>query len=478
VAAAVVVGGRQQVLRVAVVWGTTVLTVKTLARGESFTLGDTEGAHFPMPDGVDMSSIPVRGAPGGWEVDARGVLGGILRLRGRDEDPVAVARSGAPIPIVSGDYGLMQYGLFSVFFQYTTPPAPIVGSRALELLTILAIFSSTVLHAGVLGLLRALMTPPPIPKPLELTSPDEYAARFGLHRAIIEEPPPAPPEAGADKSGGSGVKDPGAHDKKPQGGGQKMAGDKGKLGTKGPNDHTELTGDIKPAQNLGGLSEVLSSDTGEEIRKTLKTIDTVSNALSGLNSANIVLGGGPGTTLKGTGSGGGGASAGVAFGSGTLQTGWGLGNGGGFGAGGGGPGGRGSGGHGAGGSGGGTGTGNGAGGGNGPSEARVAVGAGTPTAHGGLSAEQIRRVVLAHTGALRACYESEAQRNPGLKGGVTLTWQIDPGGSVTGAQVVQTSLGNPRVEGCVVRQVKTWHFPNSDSPTGVAAYPFRFGVGG
>jgi len=79
---------------------------------------------------------------------------------------------------------------------------------------------------------------------------------------------------------------------------------------------------------------------------------------------------------------------------------------------------------------------------------------------------------------VRACYETEAQRNPGLKGGVTVQWQIDPGGNVTSASVGATTLGNARVEGCVVRQVQKWKFPATDAPTTVAGFPFKFGVGG
>ena len=477
-----------QHLRVSLTWGTTVLSVKTLARGESFELGDEAdarvkgakgaagklGTKVPIPDGLDISTVPIRGEAGGWEVDPRGARGGIFRLRGRDEDPLSIARGGAPIPIVPGDYGVLQYGLFALFFQYTEAPAKNVkGTWGIELLVLLAIFSSVVLHTGGIGLVRALTTPPPIAKPAELTSPEEFAARFGLRRALLAETPPAP--SAADSAGKSGVKDPGAQDKKNQGGGRKMAGAEGKLGKKGPSDRTELDGDVRPATNYGGLSEVLASDTGEEIKRTLKTINTVSDALSGLNANNVQLGGGTGANLRGTGAGGGGRSAGTMFGAGTLNTGWGAGSGGGFGAGSGGAGGAGSGGHGAGGHGGHAGAGAGTGGG-GPQEARVATG-GTPAAHGGLSPEQVRRVVVAHEGALRACYESEAQRNPNLRGGLTVAWQIDPGGTVPSASVGSTSLDNARVEGCVVRQVRSWKFPTNDSATSVT-YPFKFGVGG
>ena len=62
-------------------------------------------------------------------------------------------------------------------------------------------------------------------------------------------------------------------------------------------------------------------------------------------------------------------------------------------------------------------------------------------------------------------------------GGVTVAWKIQPDGSVLNANLAGTTMNNPLVEGCVLRQVKTWHFPTSDSPTDVASYPFKFGVG-
>lgn len=446
-------------LRVAAVWGTTVVALRTLAKGDSFVLGDGEGAALPIPDGIDMSSSPLRSMASGWELDAKGALAGLLTLRGRTEDPAAIAKTGVPLAIMPGDFGLVQYGQFSIFFQYTSQPVEMGKYRWPELLGLLAIFCSAILHIGLLGVIRTLMSPAPLPKPLELSDPDEIATRFGLKRAVLE----VPPEPMAAQDDGSGVKNPGAEEKKSQGGGKKIKGPEGKLGMNDKGDRTQLPGDIKPTTRYGGLSDVLEGDTGKEIQNTLKSINTVSAALSGLRSNDIVLGGGPGTGLKGAGAGGGGTGAGVAFGAGRLDTGFGGGRGNGNGGGAGGAGGRGTGGGGA--------------GGGGPSEAKVAVSVGAAAAQGGLSPDQISRVVMAHKGAVLACYEMEAQRNPALKGGVTLAWQIDPSGRVSGASVASSSLQNPRVEGCITRQVKGWHFPSSDRPTQVASYPFTFGIG-
>ena len=463
-------------LRVAAAWGTTIVGVRMLARGQDCALGDQPGALAPMPDGLHAPPAPLRAVGGGWELDPRGAINGVLTLRGREENLVVLAQTGAPVPVLPGDYGLLQYGLFSVFFQYTTAAQPLGGVMRVEPLAALSLFSSVVLHFGIIGLLIVNWTPDDYQLPPELVSPEDYAARFGLNRVLPEMEPPA--QAKDDKSGGgTGVKDPGAKDPKKQGGGQKIVGKEGKAGLNGKEDHSELPGEIKPTTNYGGLSEALA-DTGTDIRKTLSEIQTVSEALGGLNSNNVVLGAGPGTGLHGSGAGGGGTGAGVMFGSGTLNTGWGPGTGGGFGSGAGGPGGRGTGGFGSGGTGGGTGGGNGTGTGtgSGPGEHGLAAGQGPAAQKGGLSAEQIRRVVFAHKGALQACYEIEAQKDPTLRGGVTVGWTIDASGGVTSASLAGSTIHNARVEGCVLRQVRAWHFPSSDGNSHTT-FPFSFGIG-
>lgn len=96
---------------------------------------------------------------------------------------------------------------------------------------------------------------------------------------------------------------------------------------------------------------------------------------------------------------------------------------------------------------------------------------------GPLGTEPIRRVVMAHVGALRACYEMEAQKNPALAGKITLAWTIEPTGVVSKAAVASTTMHDERVEKCLVRQVQSWRFPQSGGSAAVS-YPFTFGVAG
>src|SRR5262245_22203695 len=98
------------VLRTAAVWGTTVLTTKNLWRGQSLAFGEFDGAELPKPENCTMSDAPIRAVASGWELDARGATGGLVYLRGRRENPADMARGGAPIPIVAGDFGVVQYG--------------------------------------------------------------------------------------------------------------------------------------------------------------------------------------------------------------------------------------------------------------------------------------------------------------------------------------------------------------------------------
>src|SRR5512146_956735 len=116
------------VLRTAAVWGTTVIAHQQLTGGQSMAFGDFPGATLPKPDNSPIADVPVRAVASGWELDARGATGGVLYLRGRRENAAELGRTGAPVPIVAGDFGVVQYGPnFSVFFQFSNAPPSLKG---------------------------------------------------------------------------------------------------------------------------------------------------------------------------------------------------------------------------------------------------------------------------------------------------------------------------------------------------------------
>jgi hypothetical protein len=431
------------VLRTAAVWGTFVLGSRDLRLGESLAVGEAAGALCAKPDESQVADLPIRAVGNGWELDARGASGGLLHLRGRQEDPCELGKSGAPIPIVAGDYGLLQYGSFSVFFQFSeAAPAPRTRLR-IDLSLVLAFLFAVLTVGGSLLLLFMLFPERELAKPLELTSPEELEVKYHF-----SPPPPEKETSGADAEGAAGAKA-----KTPE----KAAGNPRRApGPKQPNPGPPSPGPGGPPASA--MAEVLHGAVGKEVLDTLGTISSVSDALGGLSSAGVVLGGqSGGVGLRASGDGGGNGGTAL-YGSGTLDTGYGSGAG---------AAGNGRGRSGTGSGTGGTGTGRGG-------ERRVA-GAAASAPGQGLSPEQISRVVRARAGAFRACYESAAARDPKLQGGITVSFTVSPSGSVT-ARIASSSLANPRVESCVLRMFNRLHFPSADKPTS-ANWPLVFRPG-
>jgi len=439
------------VLRTAALWGTFVLASRELRSGQSLEVGDGSAALIAKPDESPVSELPIRAVGNGWELDARGATGGTLQLRGRTEDPCELGKSGAPVPIVAGDYGVLQYGSLSVFFQFAHPaPVPKTRFRP-DVALILSFVFALLTLGGALMLLYLLYPQEELAKPLELTSPEELQVQYHF------TPPPPEPSGGSESGGSAGTKT-----KQPQ----KAAGEKKKSpGPKTP-QHDDKPARAGGSEKLSAITEVMKSDVGKEVLETLGTISSVSEALGGLQSAGLVLGGrSGGMGLRSSGDGGGQGGSAV-FGSGTLDTGFGSGSG--VGSGNGNGRGRGSG------KGNGRGLGSGDGEGNGHGERRLQAATTTP-AGSGLSQEQIGRVVRARSGAFRACYESAAARDPKLQGGMTVSFTVSPSGSVT-ARISNSSLGNERVEGCVLRTFNRLRFPAADKPTNTN-YPLVFHPG-
>src|SRR4030095_10217663 len=137
-----------------------------------------------------------------------------------------------------------------------------------------------------------------------------------------------------------------------------------------------------------------------------------------------------GLALVGTGSGGGGTGEGtIGLGNlGTIGKGGGGGNGSGYGRGAGGLGGR---------------------------RAKAPeVMPGVANVRGSLDKEIIRRIIRRHINEVQYCYEQELIRQASLGGRVAVTFTIAATGQVVTSVVQNSTMGNVRVEGCVVQAVR------------------------
>lgn len=93
---------------------------------------------------------------------------------------------------------------------------------------------------------------------------------------------------------------------------------------------------------------------------------------------------------------------------------------------------------------------------------------------GGLSKEDIRRVIQRRLPEIRSCYEQSLSARPDLNGRITVGFLIQPSGGVQGARIIGDELRDGRTATCITQALSRWAFPQSISPTLVREYPFRF----
>ena len=280
-----------------------------------------------------------------------------------------------------------------------------------------------------------------------------------LHDTLDVDPPPTAAIAKILQD----VKEPPPPEEKPQekrrvreqDASKRAAGKEGKIGNpdskiektvipRGPRDEI-----VKKVSHTGLLGMLKRSDQSQALKTLLSdTPDaTMTTAMAGLKGARLAIGrGSGGSSTRGEGPGGGGKGGGQLLGVGELAVG--------------------GGGHGS--------RNTGSGGGRVAKELKVSVSTGTPSSDGGLSREQILKVVISHKAAIDFCYEKELQRFPHLSGKVTVAWKVDLEGRVISARIDASTLGNAGAESCMVRQVKNWQFPKPNGVVAVVTFPFFF----
>lgn len=436
------------------VWNQTILSEHMLTTPAPVVLGYGPTALFPLPEAQaargDITLLTPMG-DGGYTLTLPPDARGAVWLSGRRREVRDLLVSTPSVTLSPEDYGVISFGAASYFFQQTVPaPKPRLGFGSLDGDAVTSFGLSLFVHVCVLLLMLLAQRELPVEESLEL--PADLISRF------LVTPPPEDILEALKKQGGDESEDSGLRDRD-ESGGKKDKGEEGKVGkVDAKQEKTEIAGENRGAvvTKVRGMGLLGALSGGDTLRDALD-MPSVSGLLSGLGSSRTAMGVGTGGRgLRGAGSGGGGDSAGGLFGGGGLGTGVGSGAGSGGGPGSGGPGGRGP----------------------GRGEAKVSFSTGKPQVSGYLSPEQIERVVRANQAALRYCYESELQRQRGLKGKLVVQWRVDRGGLVPYARVTSSTLNNASVEGCVVRQVKKWRFPKPDGGEVSVQFPFLFGVGG
>lgn len=453
------VSSNQRHLRVALVFGGTIEAEEVLEMPKPVVLGAHEDALLPLPGGkVEGDRLEVlRPASQGYQLVFHPAMGGSVWIGGARNEVASLRASGQPVLLGPDDYGVVTIGSVALFFQMVRP-APRIGRGLPALLTapaaMLSLLLSAFLHAAFFALMfLALAEEGPVTDDLEL-SPD-------LVRRFMVTPPPEDilePEA----SSGTDTEDVGIHDRE-EAGGAAAPEDEGRVGREdSQQEETEMEGPVngggaaERVASIGLLGAIRGGDGQTNALQEALEGPSIGDLLGGLGSSRTVMGrGSGGAGLRGSGSGGGGTGPGTLFGAGHLGTGVGGGRGAGGGRGGGGPG----------------------AGGRPREEVRVRMQTATPRVSGYLSPEQIMRVVRQNQAAVRYCYENELQRQPSLHGRIEIQWRIARSGSVSSARVGSSTMHNARVEGCIVRQVRRWRFPQPDGGEVDVNFPFIFGSG-
>jgi hypothetical protein len=92
---------------------------------------------------------------------------------------------------------------------------------------------------------------------------------------------------------------------------------------------------------------------------------------------------------------------------------------------------------------------------------------------GSLDKHIIRRIVRAHIGEIRGCYNKLLVEDPAARGRIVVQFLISKTGEVTAAAIEKSELGDAAIGKCITDKVRTWRFPVGDN-AGVAfvTYPF------
>jgi len=82
--------------------------------------------------------------------------------------------------------------------------------------------------------------------------------------------------------------------------------------------------------------------------------------------------------------------------------------------------------------------------------------------------------VRARMAAIKACYENQLKRNPGLKGRIRIRFTILETGGLSDVTALENTVGSPEVAACILGTMRSWRTPFRPSGTVQVEYPFVF----
>lgn len=442
-------------LRVALVWNGTIYQEKVFSRISEpvITIGDDDSNSF---------SVPAPGLPGSIEMFERHEKGYKFRftdkvelnLNYNDEEydledliednraikvgTVTTSEGQATLyemDLHFGDWGVIDLGKINIFFQLTEKSDVVAGRKPKEMLDgPLALSLIFALIAHLVFLFLAYRVPP-------RADLDDIAYLDRFARFAVDDVPIPEDEDEEEEEEDTTAK--------------KAGGEEGEFGdpeeeieeSEIPEVDAELVDEID-IENIG-IHEALSSDI-----IAAGPLDNLFNQSDGLDAAfetpmagdgdELAVGrGAGGMGMRGAGGGGGGEGYGRVGGLGSVDTGGGSGAGAAVG--------RGQ-----------------------AREVQAQMSQGAPAVGDFCDPADIRRVVNARANAIRHCFERELQTNPTLSGNITANWRVQLDGSVSNATINESTMGNSRVEGCIVRVIDRMRFEEPDGGICVIQYPFVF----
>lgn len=419
---------------VTMLWGGTVMGVQRVAGSGTITIGDAPTAAFR----VSHASIPSPAHPlvtlsaAGATINAVSGMEVVV-----DKKPVA----GGTVSLEVGQQATVRVGALEFVVQYSKKYRAI----DLGLFQTLDFFYSKVFAIALIAQLGLVLAMILTPKYANLDEDDLFKNQNDFVKLVLQAQ-----EKKKEKKDLSGKKaaqhkdDAGVFGKKDKPKEDKLASKKGAptVDKDKREEDRKIAMDALKALGLQGPEGAVSNVFGPGGLGT-----GINNALGGLKGASMGdAGGAGGLGSRGTGAGGGGNALGIGgLGSGT---------------------GRGSGGQ-----------GDVDLGGRGKGMTRIVPG--KIIYEGGLSREEIQRVISRVMSQIKYCYEKELTKEPNLEGKLVASWTISGTGDVATAQMAQNTMGNQAVEQCVLRIIQRLKFPTPKGGGQVfVTYPFVFSAAG